>query len=424
MRNGALALVFVLTLGAAVLMAQEEPKPTAAPQRAEVKVTLKAGAAGDAARVGYSKPRPIAVESNAPRFLFEIPKFKAQDPIYFRVSMGETKGVPFYGAIDRSGKTDYHDLLYLDFDRDLDLTNDGKPTEARIRTIYTTGATLVEFLSIGMKLPFTTFGKEGTEPYTAVLFYVTEGKKVPKTVQIERDGWREGTVKLGDGEYRLVLLDDDSDGQYTTSDSWALKPVATALGEMLSLDASRTMLFPCWSTDEKTNIEVKAVEASGREITLVTKPAKETETAFFTRIARQRQSPEERALDIDPLRPKATSNQKVDWITGRNAEYALEIAASPNVKKPVLLFFASNRNRMSVQMEQYTFRDREVVTLAKRFVCARIDAANFPKDMKKYRVDRVPMILFLTSTGTRIHGSGPGFIQPRNLAAAMKRALR
>ena len=35
--------------------------------------------------------------------------------------------------LDRSGDG-AHDLLYLDKDRDLDLTNDGEPVKARLRT--------------------------------------------------------------------------------------------------------------------------------------------------------------------------------------------------------------------------------------------------------------------------------------------------
>jgi len=403
----------------------EAKKPAPEPKAREIKIALSAISPSDEARLGYSKPKVVALETSVPRFLFEVPELKTTDPLFFRVSLGETKGVPFYGALDKSGKTDQYDLLYLDRNRDLDLTNDGPPVEARIRTIYTTGQKLVEFLAVELDLPYAQFGKEGKEPYAAVLYCIVDPKKRPITIQIERDGWREGTCDLGGGKiYRMVMVDDDSDGQYTTSDSWTLMPDTADRKAMLRPDATRSMLFPAWSADEKLTIEVKSVSPSGREAVIVAKKAKETEHVFFMRIAKQRQSPEERALDIDPLRPKATKSQSIDWIKGRDAKFAIQIAASPNVQKPVLLFFGTNTNRMSVFMDKYTFRDREVVTLAKRFVCARIDVAKLKADMKNYSVDAAPVVVVLTHKGVEIARDRAGFRKPREFAAFLKSTLR
>jgi len=402
--------------------AEALPKATT---KGEIKVTLAPRHPSDAARLGYSRARSLLLETNAPRFLFEIPDFKTREPLFFRAALGETKGVPFYGALDQSGKTGLYDLLYLDRNRDLDLTNDGAPLEARVRTIFSADQKMVEFVDVKLDLPYTLFGKEGKEPYSAVLFFMVVKNKRPTTIQLERDGWREGVVEMMDGrKYRMVMLDDDSDGQYTTSDNWALRPETTKIADMLFLDATRSMLFPAWNEDQRWRIDVKSVDSGGREAVLLFEPAKETEQDFFARIAKSRQSPQERALDIDPLRPKATSNQKIDWLTGRDDKYAIQIAGSPNVQRPVLLFFGTNTNQMSVAMDTYTFRDREVVTLSKRFVCARIDTAKLKGVMKKYNVDAVPVVIALTQKGVEIARDRAGFRKPRDFAAFMKSALR
>jgi len=417
--------LMLLVVFAALVFAQDGKKEEAAAEPSEIEVSLDAGKPGDSARIGYSKARSLAIETSVPRFLFEIPEFRAEEPLFFRVALGETKGVPFYGALDKSGKTDHFDLLYLDRDRDLDLTNDGEPVEARLRKLFSTEQRLVEFLGVQLDLPYNRAGEESKEPYACVFFYLVDGKKRPLTLQVERDGWRQGTVELKDGNtYRLVMVDDDSDGQYTTGDSWTLRPESEELARMLGPDATRSMLFPSWSADQKWTIDVKSVDKGGQKLVLVQKPAKESEHDFFLRIAKQRQPPEEKALGIDPLRPKAAANHTVDWIEGRGVAYAQQIANSPNVQKPVLAFFASNANRFSVLMDKYSFRDREVVTLAKRFVCVKIDAANMKGDMQKLGVDRIPMIVFLTRKGEEIRRAGPGFLKPRNLADAMKDALR
>lgn len=431
-----LSLIPLLAI-AALVSGQEGPTPEKKPEKKEakrpaapvapieVKVALASKKPSGATRLGYSNPKVIALETSVPRFLFEVPEFRSKEPLFFRMSLGETKGVPFYGALDQSGKTGQYDVLYLDRDRDLDLTNDGAPVEARIRTVFSTGEKLIEFLDLSLDLPYSQFGKEGKEQYAAVVYCIVSGKKRPLTIQVERDGWREGTAKLADGKtYRMLMIDDDSDGQYTTSDSWTFMPEATPLTDMLMADATRSMLFPAWSADDKLTLEVKSVDPSGREAVLLVKSAKETERAYFLRIAKSRQSVEEKSLDIDPLRPKAGKSQKVDWLVGRDTKYALQIAASPNVQKPVLLFFGSNRNRLSVFMDKYTFRDREVVTLCKRFVCARIDAGKLKADMRKYNVEAVPIVVVLTHKGVEIARDRAGFRKPRDFAAFLKSTLR
>ncbi|MHC4818137.1 MAG: hypothetical protein ACYTF8_08795, partial [Planctomycetota bacterium] len=188
---------------------------TGAPEEIhEVEIALKAGVPGET-RLGYSSGRRMEVESTVPRFLFEIPEFKAKDPLFFRISLGETKGVPFYGALDRTPAGIYHDVLHIDKNRDLDLTNDGDPVPARVRTIWTDETKIVEFLNVTLDLPYTVDGKEHKEPYTCVFFFFLEkGKKVPTALLVERDGWREGMLTVDGKLYAIALVDDDSDGQY------------------------------------------------------------------------------------------------------------------------------------------------------------------------------------------------------------------
>ena len=390
----------------------------------EVTVSLKPGTPKGDVRLGYSSPRKIELESTVPRFLFEIPEFEAKDPLFFRVALGETQGVPFYGALDRTPGGLYHDLLYLDRNRDLDLTNDGEPVAARVRTLWTTEGKLIEFLNISLDLPYTFEGKEHKEPYACVFFAVIEnGKKTPGAILVERDSWREGTLDLNGKAYTLALVDDDSDGQFSTSDSWVMRLADTDRKELLNPDATRTMLFPSWSDDQKWTVDVKSVDAAGRTATLRLRPAKETERDYFMRVARQRQSAEERQLKIDPLRPKADQNDKVDWIENKDVKYALDIANSPKVQKRVLLDFTARTCPWCAKMYKYTFRDREVVQLSKRFVAAKIWFTRGSDAAKKYSVDGTPTYIVLDLNGAEIVRHS-GFLRPTEFAAWMKGALR
>lgn len=420
-RTGTTRIGLALLVLAALLVGAETEEPPAA---REVTVPLKPTAPTKESRLGYSSPRQLRVERTVPRFLFEIPKFKAEEPLFFRVALGETGGEPFYGALDTASGSTYHNLLYLDRNRDLDLTNDGEPVEARIRTIFTTEAKLVEFLDIRLDLPYKVDGETKTEPYSCVFFYVLEhGAKTPDAVLVERDGWREGTVDLEGKSYVVAIVDDDSDGQFSTSDSWVLRPAETAKSELLARDALRTMLFPSWSDDQKWTVEVKRIDPRGIGLDLAIKPAKETERDYFLRVAKARQSPEEQKLRIDPLRPKAGANVKVDWLTGKDAAYARDIAASPRVQKPVLLAFESKSCRWCAVMAKYTFRDREVVHLADRFVCAKIDFKPGTDDVTKYKVEGTPTYVIVGLNGGEI-ARQTGFLRPAEFAAWLKSALR
>jgi thiol-disulfide isomerase/thioredoxin len=183
------------------------------------------------------------------------------------------------------------------------------------------------------------------------------------------------------------------------------------------------MLFPAWSKDQKWQVEVKGVDPAGRVATLRVSPAKETEMDFFLRVARQRQTPEEKELNLDPLRPKASPEEKIDWITGKDAAYALDIANTPKVQKPVLLEFWSPVCPWCAKMEQYTFRDRETVALARRFVCAKIAFNKGTDDAKKYRVEGTPTYVLLGKDGSEI-ARHSGFLRPTDFAKWLKGALR
>jgi hypothetical protein len=391
----------------------------------EVEVTLRAVRPTAEARLGYSRARSVAVETTVPRFIFEIPEFKAKDPLFFRFFLGQTEGVPFYGALDRSKEGDLHDLLYLDRDRDLDLTNDGDPVRARIRSLWNTGDTLVEFLDLEVAVPYVVEGKKTTEPYACLFYYYAGREGHPTTVQVERDGWRETTLKLGDEDYVLALLDDDTDGKFTTGDSWVMRKADTDRKEMLVRAATRSMSHPVWSEKGTWQVEVVGLDLAGRKAKVRVRPAEESERDYFLRIYRARQTPEERELRLDPLRPRVDDDETLDWLAGegKDVAYALGVAASPNVNKRLLVEFVGPRCVWCARMARYTFRDREVFELCKSFVCAKVLFQPGTADTDKYGVDGTPTYVVLDTDGTEIARHN-GFSRPEEFAAWLKAAMK
>lgn len=383
-----------------------------------VVVPLQAGFATEECPMGYGASRPIAIETARPRFVLEAPTFAAADPLWFRAELGETRGVPFFGALDRSDGKSPHDRLHIDRNRDLDLRNDGPPIAARVRELRDTGTLLVEFLGCSLDLPYVAEGKEVAEPYRCVFFYYATGGKPSLTLEVERDGWREGVVRAGGKETRIALLDDDGDGQFTTADSWAAGSEVKAL---LGRDATRTMTHPCWSADGAWTFRVTSVDAAGRTLKVDVVKAAEAEKEYWLRVLRARQSDEERKLEIDPMRPKADPKERIDWLAGNPLDRGLEIA--DRVKKRLLVEVMGPRCEWCIRMERFTFRDREVVSLAERFVAQRIVFNPADDDCRRLGAEGTPTYVILEADGREVSRRA-GFQKPQDFAAWLKSALR
>ncbi len=389
-----------------------------APAQEQITVALKPTTTE--ALLGYGTPRPMAVEETVPRFLAEIPRFRAKDPFFVRVALGETGAIPFYAALDRSEGATHHDLLYLDRNRDLDLTNDGPPLQGRVHHVGATTRKLVEFARFDLPLPYTIEGEAVREPYRCALFYEGDGESPPTTVLVERDGWREGTLSLDGVETILVMVDDDSDGQFATGDSWALGPAEKGSGPLVDGTRTRSAAYPCWFAAGAKTAEIVSVDRAGRSVTLRLAAAKESEQEYFVRMLSRRQTPEERELEIDPLRPKAAAGQSVNWLVGKELKYGIEIAAK--VGKPALVEFTAPDCVWCARMAQHTFADREVVELARRFVCIKIAYVAGSIEATKYGVQGTPTYLALDATGKELARQS-GFANPTRFAPWLKGAL-
>ena len=69
------------------------------------------------------------------------------------------------------------------------------------------------------------------------------------------------------------------------------------------------------------------------------------------------------------------------WVDSPTAGFALARSEG----RPVLLSFQTEGCASCQRMNQETFADEEVMQLAKRFVCIRVDSEGDPKLISKYR---------------------------------------
>jgi len=92
--------------------------------------------------------------------------------------------------------------------------------------------------------------------------------------------------------------------------------------------------------------------------------------------------------------------------------------------KPVLVFIYSAGDKRCTSIEKFIFSSPGVVSLSTQFHSVRLDAKTIDKALlKRYRVRRVPTMLFLAPNGRRLATCGAKS-SPARFAALMKKVLR
>ena len=104
-------LLVVLVLGVVALA--DEPAPGR-----EIEVALTTRIPDGKAHLTWPSPRGFAVERTLPRLVFDVPELGDQ-PLFFRITLGQTQGLPFFAALGRSEESGHYDRLWIDFDRDI-----------------------------------------------------------------------------------------------------------------------------------------------------------------------------------------------------------------------------------------------------------------------------------------------------------------
>ncbi len=96
-------------------------------------------------------------------------------------------------------------------------------------------------------------------------------------------------------------------------------------------------------------------------------------------------------------------NRAVNWLTYREA-----METGQSQEKPILLHFTASYSGICKKMKRETYKDPKVIRyLNKHFAVAMVDAEQLPSLAAKYKVDGLPVLWFLDSSGkalTSING--------------------
>ena len=90
--------------------------------------------------------------------------------------------------------------------------------------------------------------------------------------------------------------------------------------------------------------------------------------------------------------------------------------------KPILVFFSTSWCPFSRQMLQETFKDPQIVRLAKQFICIQVDIEKNPAQAQTLQVHSVPTVHILSSRGVHLNHLR-GQLSSQQLASQMQETL-
>lgn len=305
-----------------------------------------------------------------------LPQLRSSAPRYATLRLG--RGGKTQVIFDQSDpKTGIYNLLYIDHNRDGDLTNDGEPARAKVAKDEQRGLPYIEFTGV----PFTVYYSQGLEAEHRFTFYYWLRTEADfDRVSYVSACWREGTVKLEGAEARVYFYDEDGDAMYLVPNlRWALLPSDAKLDglpEMVSVELPLRFNGKPWKISalmpegQRVELELETEAHAKRSILEVDRTATEPPRA-------RAEAPMEFATDFEAAKAKAATE-----------------------KKPLLVVFETSWSPSGKLLRERTLMDAEVQQLMReKFVSVAIDFDRERLIAARYDVTAVPTIVIVDSKG-------------------------
>lgn len=339
---------------------------------------------------------------------FNIPENLRQSALLASVMLGNSGQAMFLLLAKSTPQSQYYDQLLVDRNKDRDFNNDGASYSSEGRFIARRNQHYTEFEKVALPYDWHHENTLTEEPFLCkIYFWYPDDGSQPKTCSLLRLSWREGRFVYDDRRAVVVLADDDANGIFDANDRWALFP-EDSLGDTFLRDVRffRETTRLGWFAE--TAFELTEIAARGDKIIL------HKEESALSR-------DEDLAIDTpyshEMRRPRAAS--QINWLDA----YPRALQRARRTKQNIFVNFCVSWSGPCVILDERTFKDAEIVSLANSFVCLKLDG-DFERDLvRQFGVQNYPTLLILDSAGkelTRIVGYQPAAELARYLEQYLK----
>ena len=316
-----------------------------------------------------------------------LPQNIGGQPLAAQISPGNTGEVITLLFVKSGARNLYYDLLYIDRNRDGDLSNDGPPRKGNSSFIRGRARHMTEFDTVRFEYLWqVNANKRVTEKLVCKLFFWYPESGLPSSSFIIRQSWRAGTFAFGEDSLQVILVDDDCNGIYDTRDRWLLVPKDSLSGRFIGhFDQYRETTQLGWFGD--IAFELKEISARGDRVTLLRKePGLSSEEDLM----------QDAIYPPEPRRPRAA--RRIEWMTDwRKAQ-----RKARQLRKNMLAFFDAEWSGPSIAMNERTFTDAEILGLSDKFVCVRIPDNSNSDLIAKYQIQDFPTLIIFDRRGKEL----------------------
>lgn len=147
-----------------------------------------------------------------------LPETCAGNSLAGQLTIGNS-GRPLYLLLCKAdSRSLYYDHLYIDANQDANFTNDGPPLASTGQFIKARNRHYTEFRAIELPYQWHLGQSVEREKMLATFYFYYPESGPPRTGNLVRESWRQGSFRYQDNTVYVVLVDDDCNGIFDTND--------------------------------------------------------------------------------------------------------------------------------------------------------------------------------------------------------------
>jgi len=297
------------------------------------------------------------------------------------IGLGSSGMAPFHARLEKSGASEYFDILKIDANRNGSLDDDEalstEPNEVR----YAMWSSFETVLDVPVRDSVS--GETVFNPYPMSLWYVEqlrEGQETSQALRFTRRGWMQGRATIDGVEAHVRLSESDLDGVFTMDDEWTLA-LPDSIQNLFDYRQDRPAQRHAWLGQKA--YQITSLSPTGRSMTIV---------FIDPGVTRAKEAQDDDKLAVDRQAPHS----------GNEVAFTRDFAAAEQRArengKTLFVDFDAVWCGPCKQMDEWVYT-ADSVEAAQDMISAKVDGDDFPEIAERFEVSGYPTMITVTPEG-------------------------